>query len=205
MEFTIKAAVRSKLFDHICLSTDSEEYRRFGISCGAEAPFLRPKELSADSSSTSSVIAHALNWYSDHEGYSPEYIMLLQPTSPFRKPESIVKAFELIKNNQSDCLISVNEVQSHPCEYVIQKDSGFSYVMEPPEKAGRQNYPNVYFINGAIYICKTSYFKEVGQIFDRSADLLIVDNIEALDIDDEFDLIVAESIYEKYREEIYWL
>lgn len=206
MKYTIQSAIKSDIIDHICLSTDSEEYRKYGLKCGIEVPFLRPSELATDSSSTVSVVDHALNWYIEYGNFNPEYILLLQPTSPFRRPESIKKALDMIKENKANSLISVNEVSAHPCEYIVpNNNSSFTYVMNPPQKAGRQNYPLVYFINGAIYLFKASYFKETKQIFDNQAALLVTENFESVDIDDMFDLVIAESICSTYKEKINWL
>lgn len=205
LEFTIRAALGAGLPGRICLSTDSPEMQKFSLSCGIEAPFLRPSDLAQDSSGMISVIGHALEWYEKSEGFVPEYLVLLQPTCPFRSPRTITEAFRLIKNAGSDSLISVNSVSTHPCEYIRETEGGFTYVMEPPEAPGRQNFPEVYFINGAVYICRTDFFRKTGRLFDRQALLYKMDAEESLDIDESNDLMYAGWFFEHSKEQIYWM
>lgn len=205
IEFTIRAALASNIKGRICLSTDSPEIRDFGLSCGIEAPFIRPAELAGDNSSSLDVIKHAIDWYNTNTDFKPDYIVLLQPTCPFRSPDSIKGSINLITEKDSESLISVNKVINHPCEYIIKSNDGFSYVMDPPGTPGRQNFPEVYFINGAIYICKTKFFKETGQLFNRNALFYELDVSESIDIDDPEDLIHAICIFKNFRKRINWI
>ena len=111
VEFSIRAALRAGLNSRICLSTDSTKIRDFGLSCGAEAPFLRPAELSTDFISSADVVKHAVLWYEENENYNPKYVMLIQPTSPLRSPESIIEALKIISSSNASSLIGVNERQ----------------------------------------------------------------------------------------------
>ncbi|KQC04379.1 MAG: hypothetical protein APR53_03270 [Methanoculleus sp. SDB] len=205
LEFTVRAALGAGLPGRICLSTDSPEMRTFGLSCGIEAPFFRPSELAQDGTGMIPVIEHALAWYDEAEGFVPEYLVLLQPTCPFRSPRAVLGAFRLIENAGSDCLISVNAVSTHPCEYIRETEGGFAYVMEPPEAPGRQNFPEVFFINGAIYICRTDFFRKTGRLFDTHALLYKMDPLESLDIDEYPDLMYAGWFFEHSQELIYWM
>ena len=96
-----------------------------------------------------------------------------------------------------DSLFGVNKVSEHPCEYITRDNNGFRYVMEPPEQPGRQNFPEVYFINGAIYITRTSFFEETGLLYDHSAQTYVMERNEPLDIDDPEDLAYANWLYSR--------
>jgi CMP-N,N'-diacetyllegionaminic acid synthase len=195
IDFTIRAALGAALPGKICLTTDDAEIRKYGMNAGVEVPFLRPTELAQDGSSTLSVIEHAIQWYENH-GFEPQHIILLQPTSPFRSSRSIREAYDMIRQSNADALISVNAVHEHPCEYIIHGDRRFSYVMKPPDKPGRQNFPHVYCINGAIYIARTAFLKKTGMLFDTSSLIYVMDRSESLDIDNPEDLEFANWIYE---------
>lgn len=197
VKFAFDAAKEANLPGRICLSTDDAEIREFGLREGAEAPFIRPAELARDESSTVSVIQHALNWYSLHENFEPEFIVLLQPTCPFRTAQNIRESYQLMLENRSTSLISVNIVHEHPCEYIALARDGFSYIMEPPTKPGRQNFPRVFFINGAIYITKTDFLKKTNMLFDTGSQAYIMDRSESLDIDSPEDLDFANWYYDK--------
>lgn len=198
LEYTIEAALRSKgKKTRVVLSTDSDvianNCKKFH---GLEIPFIRPSSLATDASDCASVVEHALNWYRDNESFFPDYFLLLQPTGPFRNEKHIIDACSMIKKTKADSLISVNSVGRHPCEYIVPNDNDnntFSYVMEPPSKAGRQNFPKVYFINGAIYISKIDFFKRTGLIFDNRATLFNMEPKYSLDVDEPIDLVIAES------------
>ena len=197
IEFTIRAALDARLPGRICLTTDHPAIRGLGLDLGIEAPFLRPSELAQDKSSTISVIRHAVDWYREHEHFSPDFIVLLQPTCPFRSSQSIISAYQEITAKGSNSLISVNKVSEHPCEYITRDSKGFRYVMEPPEQPGRQNFPEVYFINGAIYITRTSFFEKSGLLYDDSALTYVMERMEALDIDEPEDLVYANWLYSR--------
>jgi CMP-N,N'-diacetyllegionaminic acid synthase len=194
--FTIKAALEAALPGRICLSTDDEEIRSCGLQFNIEAPFVRPHELAQDDSSTISVVRHALDWYEVNADFHPTAIVLLQPTCPFRSAASISAAYHAFQNTKADSLITVNAVSEHPCEYVIKDEKDFRFVLEPPEKPGRQNFPEVFFINGAIHMTKVSFFKSTGMLFDKNAQLYEILQNESLDIDTSLDLEYANWVYE---------
>lgn len=202
IEFSITAALDARVPGRVCLTTDDEEIRKIGLRHAVEAPFLRPKELAGDDIGAIPVIEHALRWYEEEAGFHPEYIVLLQPTCPFRTARNISEAYELILEKKSDSLISVSRVSEHPCEYVMPRPGGFTYVMKPPEKPGRQNFPEVFFINGAIYITTVEYFKKTGRLFDENAILYVMKRSESLDIDTPEDLDYANWRYAKLEKNI---
>ena len=92
--YTIEAAKGSNHINRIVVSTDSEEIATIAKQYGAEVPFLRPKEISQSDSTEMQFFEHALNRFEKHEQYEPDLIVLLYPTSPFRKPASIDRAIE---------------------------------------------------------------------------------------------------------------
>src|SRR3989344_694173 len=80
--YTIEAALASQVFDRLIISTDDPEIARVAKEHGCEAPFMRPPELAEDKTPHLPVMRHAVEWLKDNEGYSPDYAMILQPTSP---------------------------------------------------------------------------------------------------------------------------
>jgi len=94
--YTIEAALKSKRINRVIVSTDSQQIASIAKEHGAEIPFIRPKEISQSNSTEMEFFNHALNWLQDHEKYEPDLIVLLYPTSPLRKVESIDSAIEEI-------------------------------------------------------------------------------------------------------------
>src|ERR1700743_3832228 len=84
LAWTIEAARNSTRLDRIILSTDDEEIASVAREFGVEVPFMRPAELAKDSSGSLEVALHALDWAAREPGGEPEYLLILQPTSPLR-------------------------------------------------------------------------------------------------------------------------
>ena len=199
IEYSIKAALKANLPGRICVSTDDEEIRDVALRFPIEAPFLRPSELAQDDSGTIPVITHALHLYETDVGFVPNFIVLLQPTCPFRSAKSIREAYNSVRNSGVDSLISVNPVREHPCEYIVRRNGDFAFVLPPPSTPGRQNFPEVFFINGAIYIAQVSYIKAKEKLFDETAQLFVIGRHESIDIDDPEDLEFANWLLREHR------
>src|SRR3990167_5226090 len=84
--YSIEAAQKSGVFDRIILTTDDLKIAEVAKKYGCEAPFMRPAELAGDAVQHLPVLRHAVQWLKDNEGYSPDYCMTLQPTSPLPEP-----------------------------------------------------------------------------------------------------------------------
>ncbi|MCK4825372.1 acylneuraminate cytidylyltransferase family protein, partial [bacterium] len=155
--WTIEQAKKSKYFDIIIVSTDSEEIAKISEKYGAEVPFLRPKQLARDSSPTIDAIMHALNWFEERGEYF-DIVVLLEPTSPLRKENDLDNAIELfIKNiDKADSLVSVGEVHlENP--YIMKKiEHGYakSFMEIDEDMYQRQQLPKVYFPYGVVYLSK---------------------------------------------------
>lgn len=85
--WSVEAAVRCPLVDRVVVSTDHEGIREAAVEAGAEAPFLRPADLSTDHASTESALQHAVVWLEEHEGWVADIVLFLQPTDIFRRQE----------------------------------------------------------------------------------------------------------------------
>ena len=102
--WTIEAANNSRLLSQVIVSTDDNEIARSAQAWGAEVPFKRPEELAQDQSSHLDVVLHALQWYQLQHRALPEYVMLLQPTSPLRTANDIDAAISLAAQKQADAI-----------------------------------------------------------------------------------------------------
>lgn len=181
----------------ILVSTDNREIADIAQLAGGLVPWVRPEELSTDTSSSIDVALHALNWYENTHGHVAG-LMLLQPTSPFRSKTTIKKAIELYIANDHRSVIGVSPATSHPAWcYIIEEN-----VMSPlsgndtggaPNRS--QDLPPVYALNGAMYLASPAYLRENHTFFDNDACPLIIENpVEALDIDTAYDFRIAECI-----------
>ncbi|MFL0197700.1 acylneuraminate cytidylyltransferase family protein [Clostridium sp. WILCCON 0269] len=184
MVYTIDACIKSKIFDGIIVSTDSEKYAKIAENYGASVPFLRPDELSTDTASNHDVILHVLNEIKKM-GNSYDYIVLLQPTSPLRNGKHILESVDKLLNYDANSIVSICEVD-HPSNINIVLDSNMrlDFLFDDNKKMRRQDMEKEYRINGAIYICKTDYFLKYKSFYREKSYPYIMDKISSIDIDD---------------------
>lgn len=207
ISWTIEQAKKSKYFDRIIVSTDSEEIAEVAKEYGAEVPFLRPKELARDDSPTSDAIIHALNWFEKREEYF-DIVVLLEPTSPLRRENDLDNAIELfIKNiDKADSLVSVGKVYlENP--YIMKKiEHGYakSFIEIDENIYQRQQLPKVYFPYGVIYLSKVDAFKKYKTFYQEKTVPYFIERWQNYEIDDMWDFICIEAIlkaiqYDKFR------
>ncbi len=195
ISYTIEAAKKSKYINRLVVSTDDIEIAEISKKYGAEIPCLRPESLSGDVSPTIDCVVHMLNYLKQTEEYIPTHIMLLQCTSPLRNFKHIDEAVEKLKNSNENALISVCESEVNP--YWTNVFEG--EVLKPFIKYGykitrRQDLPDVYRVNGAIYLIKTELFLEEKTFQPSSLTGYIMDSYHSIDIDTELDFKIAEVI-----------
>ncbi len=202
IQYTFEAATASRKLDTTILTSDDRDIIAFAKKIGIHVPFVRPSSLAKDDTPIIEVIKHALEWHKNEYAYLPEYFIVLPPTSPFRNAADIDNAIEKIESSKKESLISICPVSQHPAECVALGDDGtleFVRIEGMDLLHGRQQYKPCYFIDGAIYICKTSTFFEKyydsGIIFDESSDILIMEKRHSIDINDWFDLHLARALF----------
>ena len=191
--YSIKSASRSKLSRTI-VSTDTKEIAAVAHSCGGEVPFLRPRELAADDTPTIPVLLHALAAL----GEDYDAVMVLQPTSPLRIAEDIDNALGMLSANPSvDSVISVVKVgDNHPARMKELKDG---FLMDPPfaeeiEGKRRQDLPEYYLRNGALYLTRTPVLLRDHSLKGRSCLGYVMPEERSVNIDSRLDFLLAEAI-----------
>jgi CMP-N-acetylneuraminic acid synthetase len=190
--------MQSKYIDKIFLSTDSDEIINSVKKFPVEVPFKRPKSLSSDKATSTDVILHFIEWLKK-SGDDYHTLLLLQPTSPFRKPEHIdnsIKNFFLDKNAVS--LISVTEnIKSPYLSRKINANGFIENIFNVKSEKRRQDIPVTYYINGAIYMMDIKNFEKY-KTFQTSKTLsYVMPYYSSIDIDEPMDLKIAELYYKQ--------
>jgi CMP-N,N'-diacetyllegionaminic acid synthase len=204
ISWTIKAALDSKRFNRVIVSTDSEEIAIIAKSYGAEVPFLRPHELAQDDTPSLAVLQHLIEVLKSIDDYIPESITTLQPTSPLRTESHITAALDLFQNDpNADSLVSCIEVphQFHPYSVMRLKENGYltPYSTEATLPSRRQDKPVLYARNGAaIYITRTNRIK--SYIFGGNLIPFYMSAEDSVDIDTYEDLRIAEYFFNKEKD-----
>ena len=190
--YTITAGLNSKYIDYLMVSTDDREIADVSSTCGAEVPFLRPPELATDTSKTIEVVIHAIEKLKT-KGMAFDTLVLLQPTQPLRTSEDIDGAIEKYAEEHWNPLASVSLVDDHPL--LIRSIIGERLVslINTSSTCRRQDMPAYYRINGCIYINEISSLT-VETSFNDNPVPFVMDRSHSVDIDEKFDLIMAEYI-----------
>ena len=193
--YTIEAAVKSGVFDKIIVSTDSEEYAAISREYGAECPYLRPKQISKDESSTADVIEYILQKELE-SGNNYDYFCLLQPTSPLRDEVNIIEAADLLIDKDAKSVISVCEVEHSPALMNCLPESlNMNNFISVQNNKRRQELGKYYRLNGAIYICETQKLLRNKSFFIKeNIFAYIMDKKTSVDIDDDIDFLVAKEL-----------
>jgi CMP-N,N'-diacetyllegionaminic acid synthase len=182
--------------EQIIVSTDDIRIKECVEQVGIKVPFLRPAELATDEAGIYEVLMHALKFV-ESNGYFPDAIILLQVTSPFRKSEHIRQAIDLF-NESTEMVVSVKKTGSNPY-YVLfeENEQGWLEKSKPGNFATRQQCPEVWEYNGAIYIISTDALKTKPISDFTRLKKYVMDDICSLDIDTKIDWMLAELILSK--------
>ena len=194
--YSIKAALDSGCFDVVMVSTDSIEYAEIAEKSGASVPFLRSKETSTDEASSWDVVKEVLDKYKEN-GMLFDNVMLLQPTSPLRKAEDIVGAFNLFEENKADGVVGVCEMDHSPLwSNILPEDNNLAGFIrdEVSRDSGRQSLPTYYRINGAIYLSKINYETMIFDLYNSKGYAYKMPQERSVDIDTELNFAIAETI-----------
>jgi CMP-N,N'-diacetyllegionaminic acid synthase len=205
IQYTIEAALESDLLDKVLVSTDSNEIAGFvNRFNGISAPFLRQAHLATAHTPMIDVAVDALT-YANNEWGDFEFLVLLQPTAPFRTPGLIDLAIGQIIEENADSLISVRKIPDAFNPYWAYKQkAGFLEKALPlsahPAITRRQDLPETYYRDGEIYIARTALIRE-GMITGGKISAWINENEFGINIDTTADWSRAENLLQQWTEQ----
>jgi CMP-N-acetylneuraminic acid synthetase len=196
--WTIEAALGSPSVGRVLVSTDNEAIAEAACNGGAEVPFLRPAELARDDSPHIDVVCHALDWLKQQKGSLPDYVLLLQPTSPLRSSADIEQAFAIGCARNADAVVSVTEAEQHPYLTKQITDAGtlVNFIATDIPYLRRQALPKVYALNGALYLTRPAVLLEQRTFMPARTFPYVMPRERSLDIDHPWDLYLANLILE---------
>ncbi len=190
--WSIAAGQKSSLVTRVIVSTDDEEIAALARQFGAETPFLRPAEFSQDNTTDLPVFQHALAWLKEHEGYIPEIVVQLRPTSPIRPVGMVDAAIRvLLDHPEADCVRGVVPAGQNPHKMWRLAEGG-SGPMKPlldvpgipePYNAPRQSLPPIYWQTGHIDAIRTKSILEKHSLTGDVIYPLVIDPRYTVDID----------------------
>lgn len=195
--YTIEEAIKSKVFDDLIISTDSQKYADLAIKAGATMTQLRPEHLATDTAKSVDVIKYELEEL-EKIGKKYDYFMILQPTSPLRKAEDIIGAVNLMIEKDADNVLGMCECE-HPPEWGCNIDESLNAdeLQTKMTHTRRQDLKKSYRLNGAIFLSKVENFKRTNNIYAGSNFAYIMNRFDSMEIDSEDDFILIEMLLKK--------
>lgn len=185
VQYAAQAASASGVVDRIVLSTDSERIAAEGRRIGIEVPFIRPLELAGDETPMFPVIEHAVDFL-EQRGWQPDIIVLLQPTSPLRRPDHIRSAVQQLRDGSADSVVTVVELPRHLSpDYVMRIEDGrlVPFLPEGAAVTRRQDARPACVRDGTVYAFWTQTMRETRSIYGRDCRPLVLPARESLAID----------------------
>ncbi|HEX5837846.1 MAG TPA: acylneuraminate cytidylyltransferase [Anaerolineales bacterium] len=200
--WSIAAARQSELVTRLIVSTDDEEIASVARQYGAETPFLRPEELAQDKTTDLPVFEHTLQWLEENEGYRPEMMVQLRPTSPIRPRGMLDGAIRiLIEHADADCVRGVVPAGQNP--FKMWRFDDEDQPMKPllsvagiaePYNAPRQILPPVYWQTGHIDVIRVSTIRNKQSLTGDVIYPLVIDPRYTVDIDNLSDWAKYEAL-----------
>ena len=199
MYFTIKQAIKSRIFDHIMVSTDSKKILKIAKFYGAEGWFLRPKELSSNTSGKVLAIRHALFQAEKFYNKKFEKIVDLDATSPLRKIEDILNAYKFFVKKKANILFTGCKSKKNPYFNMIEIKNNKVQIVKKLKKNiyRRQDAPKTYDCNASIYIWKRKSLINFKSFCTNKTVFYEMPESRSIDIDSELDFKLVEFLLKK--------
>ncbi|MBQ6509957.1 MAG: acylneuraminate cytidylyltransferase [Flexilinea sp.] len=211
--YSIAAGLQSELTTRVIVSTDDEEIAEVARKWGAQTPFLRPAEFAADNTLDLPVFQHALTWLKEHEGYVPDIVLQLRPTSPARPTALVDDAIRLLMDHpEADSVRGVVPADENPHKmWRVDPETGLMHGLlkvegiDEPYNAPRQKLPPVYWQTGHIDAIRPERTFMAGDSMSGKNILpLFLDPKFTIDIDTPFDWVRYEWLVSHAELDMVW-
>lgn len=192
----VLSARESGVLDRLWVSTDDPEIARVAEEFGVAVPWLRPAELAQDGSALIDAAIHLLDRLAADEGYRPDALMVLQPTSPFRSAETIRKAVDLFRAS-GESVVSVSASRFHPhWSYRLDGEGRLAPFIAGLGKPGpRQSLPDAYVLDGSVFLVSCVSLRETRSFHAGPCRALVLSPEEAADVDTPLDWATVAGLW----------
>lgn len=194
IEYSIKAALESRIFDEVMVSTDDEEIAEIAKNAGAKVPFMRSKDTANDFATTADVIDEVLQQYKTND-VEFDYVCCIYPTAPFVTAKCLKEAMELLMNGNSDSVVPVVKFGFPPQRGVIIQDGRVSFKWPEFALARSQDLESMYHDCGQFYCLNIESFEKQKCLVMANTMPYIREEKEVQDIDTMEDWYLAEIKY----------
>jgi N-acylneuraminate cytidylyltransferase len=207
LAYSIAAGLQAQLVQRVLVSTDSAEIADVARAWGAEVPFLRPTDLAEDSTTDFPVFEHALHWLAENEGYRPDIVVQLRPTSPFRPPGLVDSAIRtMLENPEADSVRGVTPSGQNPYK-MWRIEQGMLHPLlqtewPEPYNMPRQALPETYWQTGQIEAIRRETILQKKSLTGDVILPCVISPEYAIDLDNLYQWEFAEQVLEKWNLEL---
>jgi len=201
----VEVALDSKSLQRVIVSTDDHEIAEAAISYGAEVPFLRPVELAQDHSPELDAWQHALKFLeNEHHNPQIDVFVSVPTTSPLRLSIDIDRCVDTLIQSQADIVLTIKKTTRNPYFNMIERNSQGKWELckrTSGEVNQRQSAPEVFEITTVAYAARPAYIMSTDSLLDGKIEGCIIPEERTIDIDSEYDLLIAELLMQKRIED----
>lgn len=205
--YAIETALASRLIDRVFVSTDNADIARVAREYGAEIPFLRPSELSQDTSSELDAWRHAIHWLKSEKSFQNfDTFVSVPAVAPLRDVNDVDACITAFHNSDADVVITVKHTSRSPYFNMIKLDEeGYARLVIPPSPGQtfvrRQDVPEIFDMTTVCYVARPGFILKTHSLFDGRVRTVIVPEERAIDIDTELDFAIAEYLMKRRQNE----
>lgn len=194
----IRSARESQLLTRTIVSTEDPKLAEEALSHAAEVPFRRPAELATDTAGSWDVVRHAVCWLEQEEAWHPDVVVLLQPTTPFRRGRHIDAVLELLHETGAPACITVREVD-YPPQWMLRRepDGRIRPFLEGVRPTRRQDAERIYQPNGLVFAVRGERLEAKNPVETEETQSVLMEMEESVNIDDPWQWALAQALHER--------
>lgn len=200
----VATGLAARSVDRVLCSTDDVQIAEAARAAGAEVPFLRPADLAADNSEDLPVFVHALEWLDAHDGWRPDIIVNLRPTSPLRLPSHVDAAIALLLRTGAASVKAISLARQHPHKMWLREPDGLMapflktpFRLERGPDVPRAQLEDVYWQNGVVDVTRRTVILDQRRMIGDPVAGLVTEPADSIDIDTPLDLQLAQLLLDQ--------
>lgn len=197
--YAVEQALTCSIKGRVIVDTDSEKIAAIAKKYGAEVPWLRPAFLATDKSPGVDSLLYLLSRLKEQENYQPDYVIILQTTSPLREIADILACWKMIKQTKADTVLTV--CPTHPRLYYLSKTNNIILANgSETDSTNTQAWPPAYILNGCfVYIVKTGALLKEKRVITKKTKAVVCPKWKSIDLDNQEDWVMAELVYKNRK------
>lgn len=192
--YAIDSILDSGINADIVVSTDSDEIAQVALDHGGAYVIKRPESISGDGAKTEDALLDALDQMKSLHGKTYEVVLTVQPTSPFRKSETVKRFWDEFSKigSEYDAMLTLNETRT---DYWVEEEGNY-HRLYPDAPRRRQDRKPLYIENSCLYATTVNALRETHSVLGNNVQGFLIDEREALDINEPIDLVLANLLSE---------